>query len=882
MTNPKPNKQPLGLNSSKLLLMTGQDKLFVNQNQQVKVIQEQKLDNKKNTLNETAKRSRKDTQKKNNGKNQNQNQFSLNNNNNLNNYDNKNNNSFGFNFASNTQQNKNFQQNNFYSPFTNKKRLEQPKRRMMRTSASSESLTRGIDFDLYRKPKPIQPTPLNRQSLFSFDLPYPSNFSNKNQLLMKNNSFLLGKNTKNQVQRQNQNQSQSLSLSQSQTQTQNQTQNQNQNQQQGQKIFQTNMGKEQFIPRSSSMFTMLPNEMENLSMGIKKMNFNDQNQQLNKPKEINKIKKKSMARVRSFDQIPLNKKKSMIKSQTSHNLKFSKNYDTLLSQNNGFSSFNSNYQTNTLNNQNFVRYPISQQYGFNNYNYNSNIINNQNYPKKQQKFINEYQQQEYSPIDEYIGNIYKTSQNQYGCRTLQNIIDTEDERTVQIIFSELSTHYEELMKDQFGNYLCQKLFQFCSPDSILSVLTEIQQVIIPISTNLYGTRAIQKLIDCITTEEQEEILFGGFYINLITLINNSNGNHVIQKCFMKFSQEKNEFIFQYIVKNCMIIAGHKHGCCVMQKYIDFAPKVYKDMLTDKIINNALELIQNPFANYVIQYMLNNDIRADEIIEAVKGNMLKLSIQKFSSNVIEKCLRVANDKIRKLLIDEFIENQDAMKTLLMDNYANYVVQTSLKLATPNQLKELSELIRPLTPYIRNSSCLKKIQSLISKDDNNNNNNINNNNNNNNNKKNNNNMEYYHKYDKNNNQNFNGNQRNRNNNYYNNKNKNRNFNKNYNNNYCNNNNFNNNQNKNSRNSNRSPNRNRLYRNKSTQNVNYQFQNNFSQMNNPNKYNNQNENFNVPNFNNQNQFNQNFQNESGYTSNNLLNNNSGMNNYQNNEYM
>ncbi|KAJ6232719.1 pumilio homology domain family member 4 [Anaeramoeba flamelloides] len=780
MTNPKPNKQPLGLNSSKLLLMTGQDKLFVNQNQQVKVIQEQKLDNKKNTLNETAKRSRKDTQKKNNGKNQNQNQFSLNNNNNLNNYDNKNNNSFGFNFASNTQQNKNFQQNNFYSPFTNKKRLEQPKRRMMRTSASSESLTRGIDFDLYRKPKPIQPTPLNRQSLFSFDLPYPSNFSNKNQLLMKNNSFLLGKNTKNQVQLQNQNQNQpqSLSLSQSQTQTQtqtqNQTQNQNQNQQQGQKIFQTNMGKEQFIPRSSSMFTM------------------------------------------------------------------------------------------------------------NNYNYNSNIINNQNYPKKQQKFINEYQQQEYSPIDEYIGNIYKTSQNQYGCRTLQNIIDTEDERTVQIIFSELSTHYEELMKDQFGNYLCQKLFQFCSPDSILSVLTEIQQVIIPISTNLYGTRAIQKLIDCITTEEQEEILFGGFYINLITLINNSNGNHVIQKCFMKFSQEKNEFIFQYIVKNCMIIAGHKHGCCVMQKYIDFAPKVYKDMLTDKIINNALELIQNPFANYVIQYMLNNDIRADEIIEAVKGNMLKLSIQKFSSNVIEKCLRVANDKIRKLLIDEFIENQDAMKTLLMDNYANYVVQTSLKLATPNQLKELSELIRPLTPYIRNSSCLKKIQSLISKDDNNNNNNINNNNKNKNKNKNNNNMEYYHKYDKNNNQNFNGNQRNRNNNYYNNKNKNRNFNKNYNNNYRNNNNFNNNQNKNSRNSNRSPNRNRLYRNKSTQNVNYQFQNNFSQMNNPNKYNNQNENFNVPNFNNQNQFNQNFQNESGYTSNNLLNNNSGMNNYQNNEYM
>ncbi|KAJ3432837.1 pumilio homology domain family member [Anaeramoeba flamelloides] len=611
---------------------------------------------------------------------------------------------------------KKYNQNVFdkYNEFPIKKHLETPKRRMMRTSQSSESLISGNDFDLYRKFQNINLTPLNSQNLFAFDTSFSNSFSNNQQ---RSTTFNLNTNIRQQ----------------------NQTQQSDQQEK-----------KKPSLTRTFSMFTTIPTQSNKLDFTFNKAPFLDQNQQLNKPTQINKVKKKSMLRVHSFDQIIPNKTKSLVKSQTTHNVNMlNNNFDKPFLQNNGFSPLSKNYSKNINTNKTMNKF----QYNPNNFSFNTLKVNSNNFSKSKQ-FIkklpneyNDYEETDSSPISEYIGNIYKTCQNQYGCRVLQGIIETSDGRIIDIVFSELRNHFEDLMKDQFGNYLCQKLFQLCSEDCILEVLVEIEQVIIPISTNLYGTRAIQKLIENITTEQQEKILFNSFSKKLITLINNANGNHVVQKCFIKFSQEKNLYIFKAIVENYMIIAGHKHGCCVMQRCIDFAPKKYRDALTGNIIKNVVRLIQNPFANYVIQYMLNTDICSEDIIEAVKGKMINLSIQKFSSNVVEKCLRVANDKTRKILIDEFIENPDSMQTLLMDNYANYVVQTSLKLATPNQLKELTKIIRPLVPYIRNSSCLKKIQSLISRDKNSM---INNNNNNS--SSSNNNTNYY------NNNNYNNNKRN----------------------------------------------------------------------------------------------------------------------------
>ena len=85
-----------------------------------------------------------------------------------------------------------------------------------------------------------------------------------------------------------------------------------------------------------------------------------------------------------------------------------------------------------------------------------------------------------------------------------------------------------------------------------------------------------------------------------------------------------------------------------------------------------------------------------IVRRFFGNVCLLSVQKFSSNVIEKvfilqthvqCIRVADETTRQTLISEIVD-RDRLETLLRDSFANYVVQTSLDLACPLQRERVS--------------------------------------------------------------------------------------------------------------------------------------------------------------------------------------------------
>ena len=63
----------------------------------------------------------------------------------------------------------------------------------------------------------------------------------------------------------------------------------------------------------------------------------------------------------------------------------------------------------------------------------------------------------------------------------------------------------------------------------------------------------------------------------------------------------------------------------------------RQQLVNEITFNALTLVQDPYGNYVVQYILDlNDKRfSDGVIRQFAGNVCALSVQKFSSNVIEK-------------------------------------------------------------------------------------------------------------------------------------------------------------------------------------------------------------------------------------------------------
>ncbi|CAA7271426.1 unnamed protein product [Cyclocybe aegerita] len=327
-------------------------------------------------------------------------------------------------------------------------------------------------------------------------------------------------------------------------------------------------------------------------------------------------------------------------------------------------------------------------------------------------------------LEDLQGEIPALCKDQHGCRYLQKKLEEGVPEHRNMIFRETFGHFADLMTDPFGNYLCQKLLEFSTDEQRNVICESVAQDLVNISLNMHGTRAVQKMIDFLSTRRQQadhrynaqiHSIIRALSLHVVVLIKDLNGNHVIQKCLNKLAPEDNQFIYNAVAANCVEVATHRHGCCVLQRCIDHASEMQRVQLVNEITYNALTLVQDPYGNYVVQYILDlNDNRfSDAVIRQFSGNVCALSVQKFSSNVIEKCIRVAEHNTRKLLIEELL-NRSRLEKLLRDSYGNYCVQTALDYADPTQRALLVEGIRPVLPLIRNTPYGKRIQNKLQRE------------------------------------------------------------------------------------------------------------------------------------------------------------------------
>jgi hypothetical protein len=56
--------------------------------------------------------------------------------------------------------------------------------------------------------------------------------------------------------------------------------------------------------------------------------------------------------------------------------------------------------------------------------------------------------------------------------------------------------------DPFGNYLCQKMLEKCNNDQRTAIIRTVAPELSHIALNMHGTRAVQRLIEYLSTQEQ--------------------------------------------------------------------------------------------------------------------------------------------------------------------------------------------------------------------------------------------------------------------------------------------------------------------------------------------------------------------------------------------
>ncbi|KAG8657710.1 pumilio homolog 12 [Manihot esculenta] len=323
------------------------------------------------------------------------------------------------------------------------------------------------------------------------------------------------------------------------------------------------------------------------------------------------------------------------------------------------------------------------------------------------------QPQKYNSVDEVTGRVYLMAKDQHGCRFLQRKFSEGTPQDVEKIFLEVIDHIVELMTDPFGNYLVQKLLEVCNEDQQMQILCAITRKpgeLVRISCDMHGTRAVQKVIENLKTPEQFCMVVSSLKPGIVTLIKNMNGNHVAQRCLQYLTPEYSEFLFEAATANCVELATDRHGCCVLQKCLSHSEGEQRRRLICEITSNALILSQDPFGNYVVQFVFELRLpwATADILDQLEGNYGDLSMQKYSSNVVEKCLKSASEDRRTHIIQELINNAH-LDQIMQDPYGNYVIQAALHRSKGALHAALVEAIRPHVPVLRTSPYGKKVLS-----------------------------------------------------------------------------------------------------------------------------------------------------------------------------
>ncbi|KAL7514096.1 hypothetical protein ACHAXN_011375 [Cyclotella atomus] len=326
------------------------------------------------------------------------------------------------------------------------------------------------------------------------------------------------------------------------------------------------------------------------------------------------------------------------------------------------------------------------------------------------------------PLRALLGNVRRLSRDQVGCRLLQQALDEDGPTAATAILNEGLTFWAEAMVDPFGNYLFQKILERITAEERITLVKSVSTRLVNASLNLHGTRSVQKIVEvCAADEEKDDveefdeckkeedskdnkpkkkpetaakILSDALKPSAARLCIDSHGNHAIQRILLKLPYQYTSFIFDAVAVSVEDVARHRHGCCVIQRCLDSRHSTARSHLVSRIVEKSLDLMQDAYGNYVVQYVLDvcGDDEVHAICESVIGRVCLLAIQKFSSNVMEKCLERCTDRVREEYLNE-LNDSDKIRELMMDPFGNYVVQRALSVSTHSQAIRLVETMKP---------------------------------------------------------------------------------------------------------------------------------------------------------------------------------------------
>ena len=209
----------------------------------------------------------------------------------------------------------------------------------------------------------------------------------------------------------------------------------------------------------------------------------------------------------------------------------------------------------------------------------------------------------------------------------------------------------KLSIDEIGTYPIQTIIEFFNNKiEKMIVINAIKDHIQELIFNQYGSYVVEKLISSLE-ENDIPFLYSFIAMNFIQLSFNNNAICVIKKLLsQKLSNYMHNLIKNYVINNYKEFILHPCGNFVVQGIVEY----WDDYLDIVVLykNNFFNLSLEKYASNVIERFIERDEKVlenyiEEIIESKK--IYEIMKSKFGNYVIQKAIKLAKNEYKKKLV-----------------------------------------------------------------------------------------------------------------------------------------------------------------------------------------------------------------------------------------
>jgi hypothetical protein len=270
-----------------------------------------------------------------------------------------------------------------------------------------------------------------------------------------------------------------------------------------------------------------------------------------------------------------------------------------------------------------------------------------------------------SEFKQVTGSIAATACSANGRSLLQAVMRTQDAENIAIILHEILGSIEQVALDNHGCHVLRSLVEILDDGQLRSLVDNFNETLV--------------LNMCTLTQYTRRILQSLFERHIIDL----------------------HPIVEMMSKNAQYLAATQQGCISLMRIFEQCDQEQKNLLISPLLPMFVDLATDPFGNYVVQCVIQHSDRgmaARYAVECFSGQLLKMSCNKFASNVVEKIITNVNAPItRRIVLDELVYNPAALQQMVHDSFGNFVIQSIIETCTNlNEFKRVCDRLRPALP------------------------------------------------------------------------------------------------------------------------------------------------------------------------------------------